>query len=947
MIRLFTLGSIDLRDATGTPVEAVLHQPKRVAILLYLALGAGGRPVRRDSLLALFWPEASEDRARNSLRQAVHQLRRALGDETFLTRGTEEVGPDPVGLWCDALAFAAALEAGRLEDALALYRGDLAPGLHVADCPALGEWLEAERARLRRAAVGAAGLLAERAAAAGDLGHAVGWARRAVALSPLEEEPARRLITLLDAAGDRGGALAEFEQLAGRLRRELDVGPSAETRRLIAELRARPEPAPRHTPLSVPILARAEPPPAVPPSGGATGRRWRGAVALLLVLALALGAVWPFLAPIRGGMALDPRAVVVVPFRVSGAEPSLAYLREGMLDLLGTKLQSPGPLVAADPRAVLGTWRQLSGGTGVDLTPEDGAQVARRLGAGRLLLGSVVGTEGRLTISARLLDVRTGAVRAAGGVLGPMDSLPALVDDLVAQLLVGETGEGRGELAELTTASLPALRAWLAGREAYRHGAYDSALVHFAKATELDSTFAVAWLWRLDASDWVGDRQLYRVRPRALAQRERLSPRDQAYLRALAGTDSSRYPPPSVRLAAWEDVVRMSPDRPEGWFGLGDVLFHYGASLGADSGFVRAEAAFQRAHGLDSTYVAPLTHLVQAALIRGDTATARRRAELLRAADPNGVRTGVMGWWLAMALGDSVDQVSARLRLARSSSSTLVQVTTWSMLVGVGGDDGLLAARTNLANASTDEERRYALSLLAQASLAAGRLAEYHATLDRVGAIGQEPRWAYWPVNAALFHDGDSVVAESVLAIGRAHAHDRRYAASLYLEDFWRAWWGGRSDSSRFYRELATAVRLTPALAAERGQLEVLFDALLHCQRADPAADRVVARLRALKDSLQGDVFPYVRVGLARCYGELGQPALALRELQGRPLDLWRGLPGIAPSLRMEGDFALAVGDTAAARRAWRHYLSLRSGADSPVQRWVLEVRRKLAAIGG
>ncbi|HJQ10839.1 MAG TPA: hypothetical protein VJ840_07380, partial [Gemmatimonadaceae bacterium] len=91
MIRLRTLGALDLRDAEGHECRGLLSQPKRVALLVYLAL-ASSASQRRDVLLALFWPELDEEHARNALSQAVHFLRRSLGEHTVIAANGDELG---------------------------------------------------------------------------------------------------------------------------------------------------------------------------------------------------------------------------------------------------------------------------------------------------------------------------------------------------------------------------------------------------------------------------------------------------------------------------------------------------------------------------------------------------------------------------------------------------------------------------------------------------------------------------------------------------------------------------------------------------------------------------------------------------------------------------------------------------------------------------------------
>src|SRR5689334_7995760 len=111
MIQLRVLGGTDLRSSTGEELRAVLAQPKRLALLVYLALAGPPGPQRRDRLIALFWPEQDTDRARNALSQAVFFLRRVLGADVILNRNGEELELARDQVWCDAIAFEAAIRA--------------------------------------------------------------------------------------------------------------------------------------------------------------------------------------------------------------------------------------------------------------------------------------------------------------------------------------------------------------------------------------------------------------------------------------------------------------------------------------------------------------------------------------------------------------------------------------------------------------------------------------------------------------------------------------------------------------------------------------------------------------------------------------------------------------------------------------------------------------------
>src|SRR2546430_7972669 len=87
MIEFRLLGTLHLIDAGGREVKSLLTRPRRLALLAYLAAATPRGLHRRDSLLALFWPELDQEHARAALRQALHVVRDALGADVIVTRG--------------------------------------------------------------------------------------------------------------------------------------------------------------------------------------------------------------------------------------------------------------------------------------------------------------------------------------------------------------------------------------------------------------------------------------------------------------------------------------------------------------------------------------------------------------------------------------------------------------------------------------------------------------------------------------------------------------------------------------------------------------------------------------------------------------------------------------------------------------------------------------------
>jgi DNA-binding SARP family transcriptional activator len=236
MIELRMLGAVELIGDDGKEASAVVAQPKRLALLAYLGAARPYGFHRRDTLLALFWPELDQTHARRALNRSVYFLRGQLGDGVILSRGAEELGVARDRLWCDVRAFDDAVGSERLETALTLYRGDLLVGVFCESAPGFVRWLEGQRESLRTRAATAARALAARHESGGSYTPAIGWARRAADYAPDDERALRRLISILEKAGDRAGAVRAYEAFAARLAAELGITPSAETRAMLARL---------------------------------------------------------------------------------------------------------------------------------------------------------------------------------------------------------------------------------------------------------------------------------------------------------------------------------------------------------------------------------------------------------------------------------------------------------------------------------------------------------------------------------------------------------------------------------------------------------------------------------------------------------------------------------------------------------------------------------------
>ncbi len=306
MIDIRVLGTLAIHTPGGDAPAVALTQPKRFALLLYLALAEPAGPKSRDSLVALLWPEADDESARHSLRNALYGLRQTLGETAIVSRGERNVDGylslDPAAIRCDALEVRRLLAEQRWEDAVTAWGGDLAPGFHVSDAPDFENWLDNQRTALRRAVTDAAWRRVDELETAGGAGL-VAAAQRACALEPGNESGARRLIRFLDTWVGRAAALRAYDDLVDHLRREYESEPAAETRMLADEIKARTDSLDSSRPRELPA---AQAPPTLgsveveaAPSGSSSHRKGISATtagiagALLMVALVSVFALRP------------------------------------------------------------------------------------------------------------------------------------------------------------------------------------------------------------------------------------------------------------------------------------------------------------------------------------------------------------------------------------------------------------------------------------------------------------------------------------------------------------------------------------------------------------------------------------------------------------------------------------------------------------------------------
>ncbi|MFN2115244.1 MAG: ATP-binding protein [Anaerolineae bacterium] len=222
---------------------------KALGLLCYLL--ATRQVHSRDRLASFFWPDVPERKALASLRTALYDVRRALGDHAadVLLVDRTRVGLQPgaeIELDLAAVEAVGATEGEVLpETALAAvdaYAGPLLDGVSLSDAYDFDDWLFLERERLLNMFLTALCRLDEHYTALGDHDRAAEAARRVLAEDPLREDVHRSLMLHLAASGQRAAAMNQYATCEALLARELGVAPLPSTRTVYEQIRANEAP---------------------------------------------------------------------------------------------------------------------------------------------------------------------------------------------------------------------------------------------------------------------------------------------------------------------------------------------------------------------------------------------------------------------------------------------------------------------------------------------------------------------------------------------------------------------------------------------------------------------------------------------------------------------------------------------------------------------------------
>src|ERR1700722_15830400 len=230
VVRLRLIGQM---EAWTIQSESVLPVGRKTRAVLASIAMAAPRPVLRGRLAEQLWSRRPEEQARASLRQEIHRLLEALSpaQTNVLVVTRDHVTLRPGAVWIDVEEVMRATASQPAS--LSLLDGDLLEDLDGID-PNFDMWLNTERERLRDRARGIAeSLLKENL----EPDAAIAAAQRLLTIDRSHEGGWRALMRAHAARGERGLAVQAYDRCRAVLADMLDAGPSAETQKLLNDIR--------------------------------------------------------------------------------------------------------------------------------------------------------------------------------------------------------------------------------------------------------------------------------------------------------------------------------------------------------------------------------------------------------------------------------------------------------------------------------------------------------------------------------------------------------------------------------------------------------------------------------------------------------------------------------------------------------------------------------------
>jgi TolB-like protein len=376
---------------------------------------------------------------------------------------------------------------------------------------------------------------------------------------------------------------------------------------------------------------------------------------------------------------LDDKTWIVVPFENVARVQDIDWLKDASVNLLYLDMSKWTDIHVIDDERVADLIREVpEARRGAQLTLQSGMAVAKRAGAGRLVMGDLLKVGTRTQIVGKVFDVRTGQrLRTVRQEAANPDSIMASFG-VLARGVLNLGAPSSGSAGGIGTTSIGAYQSYIAGVAFLNRWILDSARVQFAQALALDSTFALAHYKLALVYGWDAPGSAEGPRHAGLAAQlgTGLPARERALVSGYAAFSNHHY---AEACGIFGRMVRADSTDVEGWYNLGECSYHDPAVVPAGGDSTRMVfqgdwntmlRAFRKTLDLDPTYHLAFQHIQDALLVSSRTGC-RLRGEETQCVGQN------PELYQAFLLRDADSLVIAPVKVSRDPEAYAAQGLKW------------------------------------------------------------------------------------------------------------------------------------------------------------------------------------------------------------------------------------------------------------------------------
>jgi len=675
------------------------------------------------------------------------------------------------------------------------------------------------------------------------------------------------------------------------------------------------------TDISNPGLRRA--------SGGMRWLIW--ALPLVLIVVLALAAVFITLVTPRPEPSSERPSVAVLYFENNTGDASLNWLRSALANMLVTDLSQSTQIEVLGTDRLYQVLKELGQLEAPTVSSEVIEELARQAGVTTVILGSFVRAGDSFRLSTRVQEADSGRILATERVEGVGESaIFQMVDELTQRIkttleisIPSDEALERG-IEEVTSSSVEAFRHYADGERLHGESKDAEAIPYFEKAVEIDSDFAMA-LAKLSVAHWnVGHvAESYDYAKQALERVDRLTARERYYIEGrFYSLDPSTI---GQAIDSYERAITLYPDHGAARHNLANIYQE-------QERYSEAIAQFEELRTRGSGFAGTHTNLATCYAQTGRAEDGLKvLSEFVEKYPDSAAGHRDLGMF-QVSLG-RYDEARAELQRAEVLGSVDLAILRGYWLIALLEDDLVQAEREALRiAASEDPHWKYqALMMRSLGELYRGKAEAAIGLLDDAGKVFPEPgpakSNALFQISLLELDRGDPsealVAAEAAVEAGKGYGTAQGGQALVALA---QAKLGRSKEAQSSFDAFVASMQDMPAKIVAREGDFISGCVALQQGETKEAVKRLSKAEAGLPESLfaeKGDVLLLFHLGVA--YWEAGDREEAARRFQ-RIIDteLPRASQPIAyvRSFYFLGSYYKETGDHEKARGNFERFLS-------------------------